>query len=106
MNISLQKLLRKMDDELRSAQNAESEAAVRERIHSLKTLCELVLDEPKGQSVPKPKQQPTLEKTVPFPTQPQSQVALQTGMYATQPQNQTKRIEMEDGANGDSLFDF
>ncbi|WP_198135620.1 DUF5327 family protein, partial [Mesobacillus selenatarsenatis] len=34
MNISLQKLLLKMEEELKRAKSAESEAVQRERIHS------------------------------------------------------------------------
>ncbi|TCN24005.1 hypothetical protein EV146_108111 [Mesobacillus foraminis] len=107
MSISLQKLLAKMDAELKEAKSAGTESVLRERIHSLKTLCELVLDEPQkaeerrfsgsvnpGLQAPAPQVQPL---QVPF--QPQQPPA------ASMPV-QTKRLEMEDDANGESLFDF
>jgi hypothetical protein len=106
VNISLQKLLLKMETELKSARGAGSESALRERIHSLKTLCELVLDEPQNGGV----QQPTFPQTQTMTTQPiQSTVITPTHVpYQPQPQatTQSKKIEMDDGANGDSLLDF
>lgn len=101
-----------MDAELKSAKNAESESAVRERIHSLKTLCELVLDEPQNMEVlvrPQPTVQPVYRPSAPTEANLQNQ----NGPYQVPPQPQpttmpiqTKRIDMEDGANGDSLLDF
>jgi hypothetical protein len=107
MNISLQKLLLKMEEELSRAKSAQSEAAQRERIQSIKTLCELVLDEPQqgsgksGQShiVQQPAQQF-------IPAQP---VFPQQQMPVSQPSTmvpQPKKLEMDDDSNGDSLFDF
>ncbi|ESU34398.1 hypothetical protein G3A_01195 [Bacillus sp. 17376] len=100
MNISLQKLLLKMEEELIRAKSAESEAIKRERIQSIKTLCELVLDESPGTAPVKQ----TAQQFVP----PQHSIPQQQ-MPATQPSPmipQPKKLEMEDSANGDSLFDF
>lgn len=105
MNISLQKLLLKMEEELKRAKSAESEAVQRERIHSIKTLCELVLDEAPQQSrgIRVPAQQ-TVQQFVPSqPSIPQQQMPVnQPSPMIPQP----KRLEMEDDSNGDSLFDF
>ncbi|SEN45774.1 hypothetical protein SAMN05192533_113113 [Mesobacillus persicus] len=116
VNISLQKLLSKMDAELKSAKSAESESALRERIHSLKTLCELVLDEPQNMVVPDRPQhavQQTYRPSVPTEATFQNQNVPYQIPPVIQPQpqpttmpNQAKRIDMEDGANGDSLLDF
>jgi hypothetical protein len=110
MNIPLQKLLLKMEAELQGAKNASSDSALREKIHSLKTLCELVLDEPISKNV---EQKPTTVvpakiayQAMPVqspPTLPYQQTTVQS---QTSMPNQSKRLEMEDGANGDSLFDF
>ena len=45
MNISVQKLLAKMEDELHLAKATVKEENLREKVYSIKTLCELILDE-------------------------------------------------------------
>jgi hypothetical protein len=103
MNISLEKLLAKMEDELKGARNAATDAKMREKIHSLKTLCELVLDEPNR------------ERSAAVRTEAPAAVVqnMQIPVVQAQPQpqyqsvpNQQKRLEMDNEANGESLFDF
>ncbi|MEH7443315.1 YwdI family protein [Bacillus sp. JJ1122] len=115
MNISFQKLLMKMEDELRLAKKADTEAAQRERIHSIKTLCELVLDEPVQQgagaagysspdtsrNIVQPASLQSLAANQAFTQQPQMPVNQPSPMMP-----QPKKIEMDDNSNGDSLFDF
>ena len=100
MNISLQTLLLKMEEEIKRAKSAESEAVKREKIHSIKTLCELVLDETPGVA-------PVTQTAQQFVS---SQSSLpQQQMPVNQPSPmipQPKKLEMEDNSNGDSLFDF
>ncbi|MBP2242550.1 hypothetical protein J2Z40_003126 [Cytobacillus eiseniae] len=87
MNISIQHLLSKIEKELHEARSSESIARMRERVHAMKSICELILEEPiKESSISKIPQ--TIEPIQPTMIQ------------------QSKRIEMEDDANGDSLFDF
>ena len=103
MNISLQKLLLKMEEELKRAKSAESETVQRERIHSIKTLCELVLDEPSGGGNPVSLKQAAQQFV------PSQQVIPQQQMQVSQSSTmvpQPKKLEMEDDSNGDSLFDF
>ena len=105
MNISMQKLLLKMEEELKRAKAAESEAMQRERIHSIKTLCELVLDEPPENSrgFVVPAKQAAPQYVPPQPVIPQQQIPVnQQPSMIPQP----KKLQMEDNANGDSLFDF
>jgi hypothetical protein len=105
MNIPLQKLLTKMDAELQGAKTATSNSALRERIHSLKTLCELVLEEPanQGWQPTQPVAEPIVQAQAPI----QAAVQAPTPMsVSVQSQQQQKRLEMDDGANGESLFDF
>lgn len=106
MSISLQKLLAKMDAELKEAKSAATESALRERIHSLKTLCELVLDEPQ-KAVEKSyaaTTKPVLQ--APIPQAQPLQMPFQSQPIPVSAPGQTKRLEMEDEANGESLFDF
>lgn len=103
MNISLQKLLLKMEEELKRAKSAESDAVRRERIHSIKTLCELVLDEPSGGGNPASVKQAAQQFVPSQQVIPQQQMQVsQSSLIVPQP----KKLEMEDDSNGDSLFDF
>ena len=90
MNISVQQLLGKIEDEVKQAKASGSEARIRERIHAIKALCELALDE-KTQAV-----QP-VEKPV---------IAALPKEHIIPVQGQPQRLKMDDDANGDSLFDF
>lgn len=92
MNIPLNRLLQKMEEEIKQAQATSTEASIRERVRAIKTLCELVLDEPRGASSP----------LVSSPRQAQPQ--------QTARQQLTRALDDddygEDDSNGDSLFDF
>jgi hypothetical protein len=90
MNISVQKLLEKIEEELKLAKNSPKEERLREKIYSIKILCELILDE--KQAAKAPAYQPI--------------VAQQPVLVQPAAVNQPKKLEMEDEANGDSLFDF
>ena len=84
MDISIEKLLTKMEEEL-SLAHGES---LRERVYSIKILCELILDEmqPNGQA--------PVNRVIQQPSQGFSDV------------NQPKKMHIDNEANGDSLFDF
>lgn len=88
MDISLQKLLAKMEEQIKGARAASSASEMREKIHTIQTLCELVLDEPKAGPAPEPKISMIQQGPVPATLQ------------------QPKRLEAKGGANGESLFDF
>lgn len=91
MNISVQKLLGKMEKELLEAKSSSSDARIRERVQAIKSLCELVLDESDAGSAAAVS---TISHTYSAPP-------------AAQPANlQPKKMQMDDEANGDSLFDF
>lgn len=86
MKISLHKLLQKMEEEVKQAQASTSETKTRERIQAIKTLCELVLDEPESK-------QDQFKAATPTLAQPLTV-------------NQPQRLQVDDEANGESLFDF
>ncbi|MFS0774626.1 YwdI family protein [Neobacillus sp. 3P2-tot-E-2] len=95
MNISVEKLLRKIEEELTLAKNSPRPENLREKVYSIKILCELILDE---------KQRSKEAPQNPVPAfQP---VTVQPSFVQPVTLNQPKKIEMEDEANGDSLFDF
>ena len=91
MNISVQKLLSKIEEELKQAQTAQREESLREKVYSIKILCELILDEKSAGSAK------------PMPVAPMVQPAV---FQQPASLNQPKKLELGDEANGDSLFDF
>lgn len=86
MNISVEKLLTKIEEELKLAKNSTKQENLREKVYSIKILCELILDEKQVQPESKPIPLAAFQQPVSL--------------------NQPKKLEMEDEANGDSLFDF
>ena len=95
MNISVEKLLRKIEEELTLAKKSTKQENLREKVYSIKILCELILDE-------KQRQQEAPLNPVPA-YQP---VTVQPSFQQPVTLNQPKKLEMEDEANGDSLLDF
>jgi hypothetical protein len=95
VNISVDKLLSKMEEELKLAKNSTKKENLREKVYSIKILCELILEDKQGLQ-----EAPTTPITAyqPVTTQPPFQQPVSL--------NQPKKLEMEDEANGDSLFDF
>ncbi|OIK16054.1 hypothetical protein BIV60_06200 [Bacillus sp. MUM 116] len=102
MNISVQKLLAKIEDELQSAKVSPKGESLRERVYSIKILCELILDE-KGEIPAKMdvSNQAMIQQPV------MAQPAFQQPVFQQQAaSNQSKKLDLGDEANGDSLFDF
>ena len=95
MNISVEKLLMKIEEELKLAKNTTKQENLREKVYSIKILCELILDEKQIQQESKPTPVAVFQPVVAQPSF-QQPVSL----------NQPKKLEMENEANGDSLFDF
>jgi hypothetical protein len=96
VNISVEKLLAKIEDELKLAKNSTKQENLREKVYSIKILCELILDEKKNLHVVTPAAPPAYQQPV------MAQPAFQQPVSLNQP----KKLEMENEANGDSLFDF
>ncbi|MED4224307.1 YwdI family protein [Neobacillus cucumis] len=101
MNISVDKLLAKIDEELKLAKVATKEENLREKIYSIKILCELILDEKQVAGKPSAPIQPAVTQQVYQQPSINQQVFQQPSPF-----QQPKKIEMDDEANGDSLFDF
>ncbi|WP_276210681.1 YwdI family protein [Heyndrickxia coagulans] len=82
MAITTEMLLEKMEQELAKAKQAMPAEQLREHIYAVKALCEVLLESGKAEQ-PLPAG-PSVPKTVLKP----------------------EPLKMEDGANGDSIFDF
>jgi Family of unknown function (DUF5327) len=96
MNISVNRLLDKIGDELTEAKKVDSEAKIRERVYAIKAICELILEE---SSVTRRTETISRSNQVvpPMPLMEPIQV----------PQvPQQNRLKTDDGANGESLLDF
>lgn len=85
MSVSYQMVLMKMQKEINEALQTHSETAIRERIYGIKTLCDLVLEEDRE----------IRKKPL--------QTVSQSSRTVIEP---PKVLKMEEGANGDSIFDF
>ncbi|MBS4212535.1 YwdI family protein [Neobacillus rhizophilus] len=108
MNISVQKLLAKMEEELNQARASHKEESLRERVYSIKILCELILEEKQTGRDVQPATAPIQQATTAQVFQPAAfQPAVQQPIFQ-QPASltQPKKLELDDEANGDSLFDF
>lgn len=95
MDISVQKLLLKMEQELQAAKSSGTNSQVRERVQAIKTLCELVLESQMGE--------PTHELPRANPMIPIKEKQILTPSPL---QTQPKKLQIDDESNGDSLFDF
>jgi hypothetical protein len=90
MNVSHEKVLAKMEQEVAAAKMA-SPGDVERHVYAIKSLCELMIGTEVNEYTPRP-----------VAAQP---VVMQT--QAPQPTiQQTERIATDDGSNGDSIFDF
>lgn len=90
MSISVDQLLRKIESELHKAKGAGNASSLRENVHSIKVICELILENDKGSVSNVGKVLPTAVT----PVQTLSPVNLSV-----------KKLDEEE-ANGESLFDF
>jgi hypothetical protein len=93
MQIPVGNLLGKIEKELQEAKSSSSQDRIRERVYSIKALCELLLEgegtgsepvRPAASYIPQP-----VQESVPL-------ASIQ----------QPKKMNMENEANGDSIFDF
>ena len=83
--ISYQAVLQQLEKQLDEAKKAANEQQMRESLTAVRALCEVVLARPVEGSQTQHKHMPQMP---------------------TQQMLNTKKMEEEDGANGDSLFDF
>ncbi|MFC5732686.1 YwdI family protein [Cytobacillus gottheilii] len=102
LSISIQQLLGKMEKELKEAKGLSQSSLVRERVHAIKSICELILENG-GEKTQQLSSMPVSYSVPVSQPQPMPQILPQNPAPAIQP---AKRLEMEDEANGDSLFDF
>jgi len=95
MQISYQVLLNKMGEKVNEAKRETSDTKIREHLQAIKTLCEVMLEESISVG-----SEPAYSR----PVQPIS-VSTPKAVTATNTLME-KKLETDDGANGDSLFDF
>ena len=101
MSISYPALLKKLEQELLSAKAADGTSKMREHVYSMKTLCELILENGEAYVENAPaasarKIQNQMPMQMPLGQEPIRNVQIE----------QSKPLSTEDGANGDSIFDF
>jgi len=116
VNISVQTLLSKIEEELKLAKSSARQESLREKVYSIKILCELILDDKPAAQSERPLNAPAAAR--PVQTQPayqqsvaaqpvfQQPIMNQPIFQQPAPVQQGKKLEMDNEANGDSLFDF
>ncbi|WP_054768736.1 YwdI family protein [Lysinibacillus parviboronicapiens] len=87
--ISYQAILQQLEKQLADAKQAASEQQIRETLSAIRALCDVVLDSSVELPKAQPKHLPQMLATEPTP-----------------PSLYTAKVEEDDGANGDSIFDF
>ena len=101
MNISVEKLLHKIEEELKEAKDTNSNAKIRERVHAIKTMCELILEE----STTVTNSTTTTSATVNNASNLVISNPAYSGQVASIP-NQQERLIIDEESNGESIFDF
>ncbi len=87
--IPYQAVIQQLEKQLSGVKNAGNEQQIREALTAIRALCDVVLDSAEGISKVQSKHIPQMLVSEPK----------QSSLYAAE-------IEEEDGANGDSIFDF
>jgi len=97
MQISYDMILKKIEEKLRDARGENRETKIREHVQAIKTLCEVILDESS-----------TSPTTFSQDTQPATFVTSVKPISTSSPITSLgeKKLESDDGSNGDSIFDF
>ena len=101
MNISVEKLLHKIEEELKEAKGTNSNAKIRERVHAIKTMCELILEE----STTVTSSTTTTSATANNASNLIVSNPAYRGQVASMP-NQQERLIIDEESNGESIFDF
>jgi hypothetical protein len=101
MNISVEKLLHKIEEELKEAKDTNSDAKIRERVHAIKTMCELILEE----STTVTSSTTTTSAMVNNASNLIVSNPAYRGQVASMP-NQQERLIIDEESNGESIFDF
>jgi len=87
--ISYEAVMQQLEKQLASANNATNEQQIREALTAIRALCDVVLDLPTNNATIQPKHVPQMLVTEHKPST-----------------LNTAKIQHDDGANGDSIFDF
>lgn len=94
MSISIHSLLNKIEQEINYAKKAEQDSVLKNHIYSVKTLCELILAE--GQSL-------STSYEIPKKVEAEHSVSQSKPMMSV---GKAEPLKTDDGANGESIFDF
>lgn len=106
MSITVQTLLAKMEAELKQAKSSTRPEGLREKVYSIKILCELILEEKQAGQLTSVSAAVPVQPMMTQPVVSPQPIMNQAVFPQTTTLQQPKKIDMEDEANGDSLFDF
>ncbi|SFB03263.1 MULTISPECIES: YwdI family protein [unclassified Bacillus (in: firmicutes)] len=96
----MKKLLSKIENELVQAKGSTDQGRLREKVYAMKALCELILDE-EANSI-----EETSVYSQPIPARQMVAPLMPAQPYQGLGLGEPKKLDLQEEANGDSLFDF
>ncbi|MBT9248494.1 YwdI family protein [Bacillus halotolerans] len=109
MNIHISALIQKMEEELKKAKTAEGDEELKRHVAVVRSLCDVVLDQPEMGSAPRIQPSVTASPSAPPSTPPSTDQLLMEKMMGSAGLNKYRKQEkdkQEEDGNGESLFDF
>ncbi|CAN2248871.1 MULTISPECIES: YwdI family protein [Bacillus] len=105
MNIHISALIQKMEEELKKAKTAELDEELKRSVAVVRSLCDVVLDQPETASAPRIQPSSTPSPAAP-PSTDQLMMEKMMGSAGLNKYRKQEKEKQEEDGNGESLFDF
>ncbi|MFT4398886.1 YwdI family protein [Bacillus sp. SW14] len=105
MNIHISALIQKMEEELKKAKTAELDEELKRSVAVVRSLCDVVLDQPEAASAPLIQPSSTSSPATP-PSTDQLMMEKMMGSAGLKNYRKQEKEKQEEDGNGESLFDF
>ncbi|KUP36450.1 YwdI family protein [Bacillus halotolerans] len=105
MNIHISALIQKMEEELKKAKTAEGDEELKRHVAVVRSLCDVVLDQPETGSAPLIQPSVTPNPSAP-PSTDQLLMEKMMGNAGLNKYRKQEKDKQEEDGNGESLFDF
>ncbi|WP_434813619.1 YwdI family protein [Bacillus halotolerans] len=105
MNIHISALIQKMEEELKKAKTAEGDEELKRHVAVVRSLCDVVLDQPETGSTTRIQPSVTASPSAP-PSTDQLLMEKMMGSAGLNKYRKQEKDKQEEDGNGESLFDF
>lgn len=105
MNIHISALIQKMEEDLKKAKTAERDEELKRYVAVVRSLCDVVLDQPENVSAPRIQPSVTPSPAAP-PSTDQLMMEKMMGSAGLNKFRKQEKEKQEEDGNGESLFDF